>query len=583
MENWYWILAAAVILGEASIFLFFGENSYIAVHDNLDLFMGHFQAMKKWGVFFGHQVQVPILGGITRDYLSSEFSLYNILFWLLPPFAAYMCGYFLKILIALFCVYALARDIYGRLPGQKENWKRYRAAAVCCGLIYGLLPLFPAYGLAFASIPLVVLLLRRIYRGESRWDYLFLFLYPLLSYFSYFGFFILAYLAAAILIVWVRDSRKERKNAFPARLFAALFILAAGYVLFEYRLFGEMLFSDTVTMRSTMKEDNFTAGQILTAVWEVFTQAIFHAQPSHTRFVLPLCAVFFVCRAAGYLKRKEGRKFFTDPFVLVIGFIAGNCVIYGCYYWKGFRELFETLVPPLKGFQFSRTVFFNPFLWYAALFLLVKTLYDKGKRVFRYLGNLILAAALSVVILTPAVYNDFYYTCYYNAYRILKHTEVENLNYREFFSEELFEQILEDIGYNGEYSAAYGLHPAVLSYNGIATLDGYLGFYPQEYKEKFGAMIAPATGRVEEWDIYFNEWGARAYLFSGSGENTWNPVRTMTVSDDRLYIDGDMFRQLGGKYLFSRIAVGNAQELGFTLRGVYCSKDSPYTIYVYET
>lgn len=36
------------------------------------------------------------------------------------------------------------------------------------------------------------------------------------------------------------------------RLAAALVILSAGYILFEYRLFGEMLFSDVVTMRTTM-------------------------------------------------------------------------------------------------------------------------------------------------------------------------------------------------------------------------------------------------------------------------------------------------------------------------------------------
>ena len=42
--------------------------------------MGHFQAMKLWDVFFAHNAEVPILGGITRDYLSSEFNLYNILF-----------------------------------------------------------------------------------------------------------------------------------------------------------------------------------------------------------------------------------------------------------------------------------------------------------------------------------------------------------------------------------------------------------------------------------------------------------------------------------------------------------------------
>ena len=93
--------------------------------------MGHFQAMKHWNAFFGHGVTVPILGGISRDYLSSEFSLYNILFYCLPPFAAYMCGYFLKILIAAGSVILLAKDIY------REEYKKYEPAAVITGLIYG--------------------------------------------------------------------------------------------------------------------------------------------------------------------------------------------------------------------------------------------------------------------------------------------------------------------------------------------------------------------------------------------------------------------------------------------------------------
>lgn len=629
LKKWYWWLAAAVVLGEAAVFLFFGEGSYIAVHDNLDLFMGHFQAMKHSGTFWAQNGTVPILGGITRDYLSSEFSLYNILFWLLPPFPAYLCGYFLKIGVALFSVILLAKDIYGekkdgqgRFRGTEESgpvqksgdaceaggvslYHRYRPAVVVCGLIYGLLPVFPAYGIAFASIPLVICLLRRIYRGESRWDYLWLFFYPLLSYFSYFGFFILGYLAVAVLILWVRDTQiscrisaqeasavqeAEKASAEEAgrisvwrflslRLLAALIVLALGYILFEYRLFREMLFSDTVSMRSTMADDNFTAVQILSTVWEVFTQAIFHAQPSHTRFVLPLCLLFLAWRIFDFIRKGEWKKIFTDSFCLVICFILGNCLIYGFYYWEGFRKLFETLLPPMKGFQFNRTVFFNPFLWYGALFLIVKYLYDHRKK---WLGNLALLAALAVVVLTPAVYNDFYSTCYYNAYRILKHTPVENLNYREFYSEELFDRIKKEIGYDGSYSIAYGMHPAVLSYNGIATLDGYLGFYSQQYKENFGAMIAPATSRVQEWDTYFWDWGARAYIFSGSGENTWNAVRTMQVADDRLYIDGDMFRRLGGKYLFSRISISNAEELGFHLLGAYSGDGSPYTIYVYE-
>ena len=333
-EGWYWYLIGAVILGEAAVFLFFGEGSYIAVHDNLDLFMGHFQAMKHADAFFGKAVTVPILGGITRNSLSSEFSLYNILFFLLPPFAAYLCGYFLKILVALVSVLLLAKDVYG------TDYKKYEPAAALCALIYGLCPLFPAYGIAFSSIPLAVYLLRRIYRGENRLDYFFLFLYPLLSYFSYFGFFLLAYLALAVLILWIQDYGRMRRigrdvpkglwkklrsffGVRNMRLVIALFVLALGYVAFEYRLFYEMLCSDVVTMRSTMVEGNYDVAQILAAVWEAFALGIFHAQPSHTRFVLPVCLLFFLYRLYCRLWKKE-KGALTDGFCLVFYFIIAN-------------------------------------------------------------------------------------------------------------------------------------------------------------------------------------------------------------------------------------------------------------------
>ena len=190
-----------------------------------------------------------------------------------------------------------------------------------------------------------------------------------------------------------------------------------------------------------------------------------------------------------------------------------------------------------------------------------------------------------MILLTPAVYNEFYWTVYHQAYRAVKHTEVNLLNFREYFSADLMEQIKADIGYDGDYCAGYGLNPAVLEYSGIATLDGYLGFYPQSYKEEFTKLIRPAYDRVEEWRIYYGEWGARAYLYAGSGESIYNPYRNQPLSDDRLYIDGDQFRKMGGRYLFSRyeLDADNMEELGFGLRGIYSDESSPYTIYLYET
>lgn len=570
MKNWYILFVALLLCMQAGVFLLFREGSYIQVHDNLDLFASQLQMMKNTDTFFAHDVLLPMLGGISRNNFGSEFSLYNILFFLLPNFWAYMAGYALKIGIGIFSFCLLAKDIYG------EKYEAYRPLILVIATAYGMIPVFPAYGIAFTSVPIIVFLLRRIYLQPNKWLYLGVFLYPLLSYFSYFGIFLLAYVVLAVIILWIRDRH------FPKGITISLFLLAAGYIVFEHRLFKEMLFSDVVTIRGSMINADLSFAENLKSVWDVFSITNFHEQDSHMYLVLPVCMIVLLVSNIGYIRRKEYRKIWTDSCNLVFAFIVFNCIIYGFYNWKAFRDLVEAIVPQLTGFQFNRFTFFNPFLWYVFLFLSVKKMYDSCKKWEIVLANAIAMTATVIVMFMPQVYNDFYNTCYYNAYSILKQTQVKDLNYREFYSHDLFESIKEDIGYTDEWSAAYGLHPAILQYNGIATLDGYLGMYSQEYKEAFREVIAPALETAEGNRAYFDDWGARAYLFSGSDENTYVPYRDLGLTDYSLQINPDAYKALGGHYIFSRIEISNREKLGLLLKGVYTHDSSPYTIYLYE-
>ena len=238
-------------------------------------------------------------------------------------------------------------------------------------------------------------------------------------------------------------------------------------------------------------------------------------------------------------------------------------------------------MPPLEGWQFNRTIFFNPFLWYGALFLVLIRLYDRGIWTM-WLANGIVCAAALAVILTPNRYNDLYFTCYNRAYEHFHGTEVDELDYEQFYAQTLFEEIKEAIDYQGEWSAAYGLHPAVLEYNGIATLDGYLGFYSQQYKEDFRRIIAPALERVEQTRIYYDDWGARAYLYSGTDLSIVQATKTVYATDNDIYIDVDAFRELGGTYIFSRLELTNAAEAGLVPVDSFTARDGSCTVYVYR-
>ena len=568
-EYWFVFPVAGFLALAAGVFFGYGERSYIAVHDNMDLFLAQFQMLKNTDSFLKHGVDVPFLGGISRDNLPSELSLYSLLYMIFPTYTAYVLGILGKILLGMFSFRLLAGELF------PDKYVIYRPLIYMTGFVYGIIWFFPAFGFAFASIPLCVYFLVRIYRHSGKGWYLALLAYPLVSYFSYHGIFILGYLVIAILWLSIRD----RKPAWS--LIAALFVLVFGYVGCEYRLFGQMLFGEEVTIRSSMVNVDLSPAEILREIGTVWRDGIFHADGVHTKVALPACVVYFVILNGMYLYKRQWRKIFHDPFNFVMVFILFNSVVYGLYDFGPLRRLVETLIPPLKGWQFNRTIFFNPFLWYAALFLVLIRLYDRGIWTM-WAANFIICFAALAVILTPNRYNDLYSTCYNRAYEYFHGTEVDELDYEQFYAQELFEKIKEEMGYQGEWSAAYGFHPAVLEYNGIATLDGYLGFYSQQYKEEFRKIIAPALERVEATRIYYDDWGARAYLYSGTDLSIVNATKTVYATDYDIYIDVDAFRKLGGEYIFSRIELGNAKEVGLELLMSDTAEDGSCTVYVYK-
>ena len=585
------VLVGIFLLAVTVFYAVIGENSYIAVQDNLDLFMAQFAMLKNEGIFFSHGVSAPFLGGVSRDVLPSELSLYTVLFMIFTPIVAYVAGYILKVIIAVVSCRLLFLDM---VEHDKDN-AHVQNLATLVGLLYGILNLFPAFGIPFASVPLIVYLLRKVYRnglgGRGIRFILLVFCYPFISYFSYLGFFILGYLFIAIIWLWIRDKK------FSWSLVASLVALGVGNVVFEYRLFNMMLFSDTETIRETMVQTYLPSGEIVRESFDIFVNGMMHVEDLHQFFVMPICLAYLIFLNVRYVAKKNVKGIFTDYYNLCFMILVFNCIVYGLYYSEVVEHIIETLIPPLTGFQYNRTIFFNPFLWCAMLFIFIYRLYlwisnkvnsEQGKKSFIYkaligIPYVIVFVAALIVLVSPTKYNDLYHTAKLTARSEIFDHENDALNFREFYSTKLFNEIKVDLDYKkGEYSVAYGMHPAVLEYNGIYTLDGYLGFYPQSYKEAFREVIAPALERVEPSRIYFDEWGARCYLYSGTDLSIVMATKGMSeVTDNDIYINAEALKNLGCKYIFSRIDISNADDAGIKLIKKYKADSSPYTIYVY--
>ena len=233
--------------------------------------MAQYKMLKDTHTFFAHGVDVPFLGGISRDNLPSELALTSVFYMLFPAFWGYVLNYLAKLILAVVGSYLLAGEVCKR---DNETYAPYKYLSVLCGLAYGMLNLFPNFGIPFATIPLAVYILLKIDRAVTLraaipW-YVALFVYPFVSYFSYHGLFLCGYLLIAV--IWVSIARKKVAK----RLLVALPVLALGFVCFEYRLFSVMLFGKEETIRGLMVGQDLSIPEMLRETWDVLVNGMMH-------------------------------------------------------------------------------------------------------------------------------------------------------------------------------------------------------------------------------------------------------------------------------------------------------------------
>lgn len=560
-ENWSIVLAILFCAIALVYCIVVKDRIYLEVHDFLDGQATYYKILKDYGLFWSLGKKAPILGGIDRDYLFSDLKVYSWLYMIFPNLAAIIIGWFLKIIISIFSFIFLGKTIYTN--------ERDKNIFIMIGLIYGVLPTYPTSAFGFASLPLILAMLIKLYH-ENNWKYyLFIFLYPLLSEFSFFGMFICGYIVVFFLIDWI----VKKKPA--VRMLVALFAISLGYIITEWRLFYIILFSKEETIRSTFIVHYLDWSNAFDEFYKVFVYGHYHSGSLHTYIILPICLIYLLCINAKYILAMNKKKILTDPYNWIMMWQIINCGFYVFDQMEWFSIFLTKVLPILKGFSFARMLWFSPFLWYFSFMIILTRL-----RLRRVLKTLICTMALVLVCIIPTKYNHIHKNII-NLY-ILEADALDNaeyLTYGEFYSSGLFDQIKEDINYDGEWSVAYGMHPSVLIYNDISTLDGYISYYSKDYKSAFRKLIEPDFVYDKYNENYYDEWGARAYIFSKDID--YQPYRQMKTNEGKLLINMDVFKEMGGKYIFSRVKITNAEELDIVELGAYTDEKSPYTIWVY--
>ena len=116
----------------------------------------------------------------------------------------------------------------------KEDYQKVRPVVCLLGLIYAVLPLFPAYWISVASLPWLILIIIKLSRSFDLRYMAALLVYPVFSDMLHFGVPIVLF----FLIYAVYRLVRYRKAAI--RLFAGEVLLIAGYGLSEYRYIREV-------------------------------------------------------------------------------------------------------------------------------------------------------------------------------------------------------------------------------------------------------------------------------------------------------------------------------------------------------
>lgn len=558
--------------------IYFGKDSIIDTHDNLDIMLPIYKMLKEQHLLLAFDAPSTALNGLSTLYYTfvtiDVLTLLNLFF---DVFTAHIIAYILKILLGYTSMYLFLKECV--IKNSVDNINIIKLVSIA----FAILPTVPAWWLAVESVPLLCYFFCKLATSDIKHNkkvWLLLF-FPILSKFATTGIFLLSLWIFATIVLIIKD-KKINLN-----LIYGFFALLIGYVIVDLKVFYVKFILkiplnrdiyDMVLVNATYK----TLSKTLKVVFKDFFQGSYHAPSLATILILTI----FIAAVFLFLKNRkayDSKKLFN--FSSEFNFLIYSLSIALFFSLLAALRLNETVylffkqeMPLFYSFNWGRFSFLNRTILYSAFAVALVIL--KDYKVFKK-NNVVYIIAILQIVNVLFLYNGAYNYAIHNLRysRFIQRNHV--LSYNEFFSEKLFAKIKSDLHYKGEKVAAVGYHPSILTYNGFATIDGYLNIYPLSYMIQFRKIIAPELNRNDKDRRYFDSWGGRLYLYNS--ELNHAPTRTKADKAIDLYINTKEFKSIGGKYILSRAEIKNHEDLDLVFINSYEDISSPYRIYVYSS
>jgi len=554
-KNIFILVACLVLIGYLLPYFILGEDTHIREHDNLDSNIVWYKLLAESGqiVTLTDTTLPNVINGLPRSALPSGFDAVVWLYVLFEPMTAYTISQTIMRFAAFFGMYLLlTKHIFRQNSGSDRH-----LISVGVSLAFAMLPFWPSGALSIAGIPLAlyIFLTIRKYGWKTKWYiWVTLFLIPFLSNFVLSFVFILGLMG----VLWVVDWIRSKKSNWS--FFTAIAAMTSIYLIKNYLLITSMFFDEGFTShRDELSLGHNSFERSVELSWENFLYGHTHDLAQQTYFVIPTILLALLVAAYSNIKPKK--------LITLFLFNLALSTWYAFWYWEGWRLLKDNFMLA-NTFNFSRIHFLDPAIWYICFALALAILWKHLKFGKILASLLVLIQCIHVFGLTEE----------------LKYSEYNTLTFKEFYSEELFEEIEDYIGQEqSEYRVvSIGMHPTIAQYNGFYTLDTYNNSFPLEYKHAFREVIEGELKKNQTLKNYFDTWGSRLYMYVAEHGKDYMFTKDRNEPIEQLDIDIQALRNLGGDYILSAVPIENYNELGLTREQTFQSNESPWEITLYK-
>lgn len=533
-------------------YFYLGENMFIGIWDSLDNTTTYLKIIADQGDLFNSHAILPTMYGVKWGSFYGYLSFRYVLYYLLPPYWAYLMWDIVVRFIGFLGMYLLLdRHI---LKGKEYG----NFLAVVCSTCFALIYYSSDFELSVPGTPfLLYAFLNLQVERKKLLSYIIIVLIPIHSWIALTGFFICTAFGIYYLYLVIKDHKLY------SWFLLGLFFLGTAYLANNIPLL-KLYFGNTsfVPHRIEFGQGQFTLSSVL-EVLNMFN----YSQPHTGR--IPVYIIIYSSLFVFLINK--GIDSISKKTLVAIAAIFLIMILYGA-----FKSICN--IPLVREFQFERFYFLLPPLWFILFAVNLRILYyDKHK----INGKVLFYLTIIYFIVCSLRLNP--------EYTELKSSILGNRNnieptYAQYYDTKLFDQVANYIGKDRKsYKIVnLGIYPAVAQYNGFYTLDSYQNLYSLEYKHKFREIIANELDKSEMLKEYFDKWGNRCYIFSSELEQEYLIGKNRNISVKHLDINIHALKAMGGVYIFSAVPILNAEELGIKLEKEFTTDESFWKIHLYS-